>query len=497
MLSPSLRFLVAIVLVRGPSLTNLAIILLVFYFSSVLALGVAAYRHSQPTLEDYFLANRGIKTWILVGTVVATMVNSLAVTGTPALFYEHGILFLQMFVALFGCIALMWVFGPRVCKIGLQKGIISQNQLFYEHYRSRAVFIITTAVGILSVLPFLAVQLAGLGKVLAAISSIPYDLGVILCATIIGTYIFFGGARAVIWTDMFQGLLALLFFTVSAVLFLYWAGGPASVTSQLSTMMPEKLVFNSSNTPIFVDNILSWSFAFFLWPHVFQRMFMSRNPQSIRQTAAISLIVINIMLIGILVMTMSATALLYGTLEDSDQLLATMFAQYLPIGGTILVIMIFALAMSTIDSMLLALSSSLSPRLESNSSGEMENQKSFFGRGRIITLAFLLIATVLAVTSIGRGAITPWVTLGASFATLLLWPFLGIFVWRRVTATSVIASVCLGFIAIMLARFTPVGSFLPFGFATAGFLVGGFTFFLTGINRVGNRADSPHSGSIC
>ena len=245
-------------------------------------------------------------------------------------------------------------------------------------------------------------------------------------------------------------------------------------------MMPEKLVFNSANTPVFIDNILSWTFAFFLWPHIFQRIFMARTPQCVRQSAGVSLVLLNFLLICLLVMTIAATTELYGTLDDPDQLLAAMFNRHLPVGGAFLTIVIFALAMSTIDSMLLMLSSSAIRDVWKGLLRKEGQPQSGFERGRWITLVFLMLAALFAVTAIGRGAITPWVTLGASIATLLLWPFLGIFVWKRASTQSVITAMCLGFLAICLTRFTALGNLLPFGFATAGFLVGAVCFLIGG-----------------
>jgi SSS family solute:Na+ symporter len=458
------------------------LVLLALYLGAILALGIFAHRRSRPTMEDYFLASRSVGLWLLVGTVVATIVNSLAVTGTPALLYEGGVLFGQMFVAAFGSMALMWVFGPQVCKLGMQKGFITQGEIFADHYQSRVVLALTTGLGILSIFPFLAIQLAGIGKVLAATTggAIPQELAVILCAASIGVYIFLGGARAAVWTDALQGLIVLGIFTGSAVLFSVWVGGLPAGVEKLYQVMPERLVFNSANTPVFIDNILSWTFAFFLWPHIFQRMFMARTPQCVRRSAGVSLVLLNFLLICLLVMTIAATAELYGTLDDPDQLLAAMFNRHLPVGGAFLTIVIFALAMSTIDSMLLTLSSSASRDVWKGLMRREGQSQSSFAHGRWITLAFLMLAALFAVTAIGRGAITPWVTLGASIATLLLWPFLGMFVWKRASTQSVISAMCLGFLAICLTRFTALGNLLPFGFATAGFLVGGVCFLIVG-----------------
>ena len=177
-------------------MTSTTLGLLTLYLGVILALGFAAHRRSRQTVEDFFLVSRGVGLWLLVGTVVATIVNGLAVTGTPALLYEGGVLFGQMFVAAFGSMALMWVFGPRICKLGIQKGFVTQGEIFADHYQSRVVLALTTGLGILSVFPFLAIQLVGIGKVLAATTGgmIPQELAVILCAASIGVYIFLGGA---------------------------------------------------------------------------------------------------------------------------------------------------------------------------------------------------------------------------------------------------------------------------------------------------------------
>lgn len=454
--------------------------LLVAYSGAVLALGLFAFRRSRRTAEDYFLASRSVGLWLLVGTVVATIVNSLAVTGTPALLYEGGVLFAQMFVAVSGAMALMWFFGPRVCKLGKEQGAITQGDVFFGHYQSRTVLAASAFLGILAVFPFLAIQLAGIGKVLSATTrgAIGQEFAVLLCALSIGLYLVLGGARAAVWTDALQGLIALAFFAGSALLFSNWGEDLATGVETLRQVMPEKLVFTRDNTPPFFDGVLSWTFAFFLWPHVFQRMLMGRTPQSVRRMASVSFVVFNFLLICLLVMAIMSTAELYGSLEDPDRLLAVMFERHTTHGGVFLTLVTFALGMSTVDSMLLALSSTVSRDLWEGLLHGSRPSSGGLARGRWITLAFLALAALFAITAIGRGAIVPWVTLGASIATLLLWPFLGMFLGKRVSATGVLTAMGLGLLAICTTRFTDSGDALPFGYATAGFLVGGASFLV-------------------
>jgi hypothetical protein len=55
------------------------------------------------------------------------------------------------------------------------------------------------------------------------------------------------------------------------------------------------------------------------------------------------------------------------------------------------------------------------------------------------------------------------------------------FVYKRASANNVIAAMCLGFLTLCLARFTALGDLLPFGFATAGFLVSAVAFLVVGL----------------
>ncbi len=89
-------------------------------------------------------------------------------------------------------------------------------------------------------------------------------------------------------------------------------------------------------------------------------------------------------------------------------------------------------------------------------------------------LVLLAITALFALSDLGSGAIIPLVTLGASLATLLLWPLIGMFIWKGATREGVIAGMGCGLLAILLTRFTSLGTALPFGFAVGllAFLIG-------------------------
>ena len=174
-------------------------------------------------------------------------------------------------------------------------------------------------------------------------------------------------------------------------------------------------------------------------------------------------------------MAAAATAELHGTLDDPDELIAAMYKLHWPAGGVILTLIIFAVAMSTIDSVLLTVGSLVTRDALRGMLGFNLTTATEFTLARWVTMSFLGLGAFVAFTGIGRGAIVPWVTMGASIATLLLWPLLGT-VWKRGTREGAIAAMCLGFLAICVVHLTGLRALLPVGFATVGFLVGGASF---------------------
>jgi solute:Na+ symporter, SSS family len=471
------------------SLTGVTLFLLIIYLAIVKTASFYACRISKSSAEDYFLVNRTLGSLFLVGTIVASIVNSLSVTGVPSLVYRGGILILQMFIVPIGIAGLMWVFGPKIWAVGKNKGFITQGEIFGDYYHSRTLLFITAIICLLAVFPFMVVQLSGIGKIFSAATNnaISYELAVLVCSLSIGTYLYFGGARAVVWTDIIQGTLFFSFLIISAILFTHWAGGYGVGLEKLSMVIPEKLQFNSENTSLLVDNILSWSFAFFLWPHLFQRMFMAKSKAEIRHTALLTFIILTIVVMCVTTIGIMSTAVLFESVRDPDRLVAEMYCTYLPAGGSMLVIAVFAAGMSTVDSILLTLSSIVSRDLVQRTFKLRLGEKREFVLGRSIAILFLVIVTLFAFSKIGRGAIVSLVTLGASFATLNLWPLLGVFFWHRGTREGVIAAMVSGFAVICIARFTELGAKLPFGFATAGFLAGLICFVLVSFLTDGSK----------
>lgn len=69
---------------------SLSLGIVVGYLLFALAVGLVAYRVSEATAEDYYLANRSIGTVVLLFTTFATLLSAFTFFGGPNLAFAAG-----------------------------------------------------------------------------------------------------------------------------------------------------------------------------------------------------------------------------------------------------------------------------------------------------------------------------------------------------------------------------------------------------------------------
>lgn len=450
----------------------LTIFLLIVYFVTIKVIAYFAYRSTPPTIEHYFIADRSLGPILLIGTILASLVNAMVVTATPAQISEGGILFAFIWFHAATFPFFVYFLGPKIQKLGEKYGHITLGELLRQSYDSKLLQLFCGAICILSVLPFLIVQMVAVGKILSSATnnSISFEASIIILMISVGVYLVFGGSRAVVWTDLFQGIVFFFILMITATLFIHWTGGLTSSFEKLGHAIPEKLSFSSSNTPVLIDRLLSWPFAFFLWPHIFQRCFMASSAKHLKKTAIVAAffhipIVFAAMMIGI-----TCTVAFVGQSYDPDQMVAQMFRNFWPLGAPFIVLMVFATGMSTIDSMLLTSASIIDRDFLSSrrSQGELRE----FKIARFLSAGLVMVLGLAVILKVGQVAISPLTTIGASLATLLLWPLLGALYLQNLNKWLAFLPMMLGLSLILLCEFTGLLNFLVLGAGSLGFLGG-------------------------
>jgi SSS family solute:Na+ symporter len=189
----------------------------------------------EKTSEDYFLASRGLKWWLIGLSIVAANISTeqfVGMAGQGAGSVGLAVSNWQL-VGSIGIVVIAFTLLPRF----LKAGIYTMPEYLEYRYNStaRALMALTTVVIYVAVL-LTAVLYSG-GLTLHKIFDMDLTKGVWLIGLIAAAYTAWGGLKAVAWADLFQGGALLLGGIITFFLGLHACGG----WEQFSTANADKL----------------------------------------------------------------------------------------------------------------------------------------------------------------------------------------------------------------------------------------------------------------
>lgn len=252
---------------------NRSAALVTFIVYSLAVLGIAAGSHrllsKRQFMAEYFLGSRNLGMWAFMFTFAATSASAGSFAGFPALVYAHG-WSVGIWIAGYMTVPLiaMGLLGKRINRMARQADAITLPDLMHARFESRIVSLLATVliVSLLSLylIPQFKIASLILQELLADVSAwktavamtgqvtsqLPllenaeasYLLGLFLFSVMVILYTSFGGFRAVVWTDILQGVVMFLGVLVLLVLVLSQVGGLANATQQMAEMQTPELV---------------------------------------------------------------------------------------------------------------------------------------------------------------------------------------------------------------------------------------------------------------
>jgi len=166
----------------------------------------------EQSKARYFLAAGVLDKYKIFFTVFATIFSAFTVVGLPAMFYTYGWgTFLFMGIGIVLTTATLQLLGKRITRLSIKNdySFSSPLGLLTNGYGSKLLTLLISIITIVVLFPYLVLQIAGIGKFLVSISdgSISYLFGTIFCCLFVALYMFNGGAEADARTDQIQGII--------------------------------------------------------------------------------------------------------------------------------------------------------------------------------------------------------------------------------------------------------------------------------------------------
>ena len=439
-------------------MTELQIIVAVFISYLFLLFALALWSSKESTnLQGYFIANKKLPYWVVAFSTNATGESGWLLLGLTGMAYAVGIHALWVVLGEIIGITLCWVLVAKRLKVATDKydsitipDYLESRFNDSKHIlRSISVFIIISMV-----LIYIAAQMIAAGKAFSDFMQISYANGVILGAIVTSLYTVIGGYKAVAYTDVVQGILMLLALILLPVYAITEAGGFSSVIESLGAMDPVLLqpfgVHGWSLAGVIAAaSFLAIGIPFLGVPQVLVRFISIEDESQVFKAGLISVLCLLFFTLGAVLVGLAGRVLFPG-LADAELIMPTISRELFPpfITG-VLVVVLLAAIMSTVDSLLMLVSSAVTRDFLQKTINLNIPDRKLTLIGQAITFVIGVSAMFIALSesrAIFWLILFSWSGLGAAFGPIVLCSLL----WKKVTLAGAIAGVLGGFLTTIL-----------------------------------------------
>ena len=190
------------------------------YLCFIIWLG-SSFARRQTSASEYFLISRSVPWWAVCFTVVATETSTLTFIGVPAQTYAAGgnLTFLQLALGyIAGRFIVSAIFIPKY----FARELLTSYEVLHERFGApvrnlgSAMFLVTRSAAD-------GIRLFATSAVVATLVGVPVWGAILMLGIAMIIYTFYGGASAVIWTDVIQmfvylaGALIVLWFALAGI----------------------------------------------------------------------------------------------------------------------------------------------------------------------------------------------------------------------------------------------------------------------------------------
>lgn len=258
------------------------------------ALGMLAGAGRKRSLEEWSVAGRSFGVlfmWLLMAGEIYT---TFAFLGAAGWAYSRGgpVLYIPAYLALGNVIAFFIV--PLIWELGRKHGLQTQPDFFLQRYRSKPLALLVAIAGAIFLIPYLQLQLTGLGIIMqvASFDRIPRAESIIAALILVAAFVLIGGIRSVAWVSVLKDLLMILAaLVVGLYIPIHLFGGVAPVFHAILAAKPQHLTMPGSTAADghawFISTVLLSACGCFMWPHTFGASFTAKSGETLRRNAVV------------------------------------------------------------------------------------------------------------------------------------------------------------------------------------------------------------------
>ena len=321
----------------------------------LLVVGVSLYAsRGRRDAAGYFLAGRNLPWWLIGFSLIASNISTEHFVGMAGRGYDIGLAIASYeWMAAVTLVLVGLFFLPRF----LAAGIYTIPEYLEFRYDVRTRTLMAGFILAAYVLVALATVLYSGALALESIFGLDVSAGIWLIGVLAGGYTIYGGLKAVVWSDLLQGVALLLGGVLVTVLGFRAMGGIGPFLEAADGKLHTVLPFNHPEMPwlavfiggLWIPNIFYWGLNQFITQRTLAARSLADGQRGLFLAGFIKLFIPFIIIFpGIM-----AAELFADQVTNPDQAYPVMMRELLPAGLTgLMFAALFGAVMSSLDSML-------------------------------------------------------------------------------------------------------------------------------------------------
>src|SRR6266478_4402302 len=270
-----------------------ALAVFMFFFVLVTVMGFVAARWRRPKtlahLDEWGLGGRQFGTWITWFLVGGDFYTAYTVIAVPALVYGVGAY--GFFALPYTIIVYPFVFAvmPVLWKVAHANGHVTAADVVHGIYHSRGLELAVAITGMVATMPYIALQLIGMGVVIKAMG-LPGELPLVAAFIILALYTYSSGLRAPALIAFVKDIMIYIVVVVAVVVVPAKLGGSGAVFAAANDAFTAKggaigLILQPAQMLSYATLALGSALAAFMYPHTLTGIFASKSADTIRKNA--------------------------------------------------------------------------------------------------------------------------------------------------------------------------------------------------------------------
>jgi len=449
---------------------------LIVYMAVIATLGLwYSSRNKNTNPEAYFLAKRKFGPWLTSLSAQASDMSGWLLMGLPGAAFFFGLGYSWVVIGLFIGTWLNWaVVAKRLRAYSeVARNAITLPEFFSKRYHDekRVLLAVAALISLLFFSIYVGSQLLVVGRVFHHIFGLSMLYMIIIGAVVILSYTLIGGFLAVGAIDVVQSLVMVTALSLVMVFGVANAGGVTGIIENLQNFPRFLDIFGmaaqtdiSGGIPVFgagtqlgflaVVSLMAWGLGYFGMPQVLVRFMAINKIANFRESRIIAITWVFIAMFAALSIGLIGRSLFPGVFETAREaetvfiLLAQSF--FPPLLAGIVISGILAASMSSTDSYMLIVSSSLANDIYKGiyKKDAAEKTVMWVARGTMLLVTIFGIAVAVTGETIFHVVAYAWAGLGASFGPIMLFSLF----WKRTTFHGALSGMLSGGLVVVIWR---------------------------------------------